>query len=131
AYVGGRGERRVAAERHEQLDTARGHVVGERAQRNELVLGADGDGGDVRDGRAGVPERGVHLVCERLHLRRLRLAGEDEAPPAVRTQVRGGGVDPAARDLLRRRRRGARDTDGGRERARDERDVDGSHPDTV
>ena len=63
---------------------------------------------------------------ERLDVGRLRLARDDEAPPAVAGEVAGHGLDPLPRQLIAGRRRRARDACGSRERARQRRDVGGT-----
>ena len=76
------------------------HVLDELRERRRLVGRSAGHGLGVGDGLAGVAERLVDRVRERVHGRRLRLAGDDEArcrgaPSGPRRRPRRR--DPSAR----------------------------------
>ena len=92
--IGRRGVDRVAADDDEQVDLAGVHVGDEIAQRVELIDRLGLDRSRVDDGLADVAERLVHRVRERVDRRRLTVAGDDEAAPAMRLQILGDGVDP-------------------------------------
>ena len=109
--VGRRGVDRIATEDDQGIDSAGAHVVDEIAKGLDLV-GRLGFGAlRVDDGGSDVPKRRVHRVSQRMHERRLRVAGDDKARAAVRLQIPGNGGDEslyAFRDGRRHRRRAAR-----------------------
>ena len=73
----------------------------------ELIDRLGFDRSRVDDRLADVAERLVHRVRERVDGRRLAVAGDDEAAPAMRLQILGDGVDrtSARRRTLTARRR--------------------------
>ena len=92
--VGRRGVDRVAAEDDEDVDPAGVHVGDELAQRLQLIDRRGLDRLGVDDRRAGVAERLVHRVRERVDGRRLAVAGDHEARAAMRLQILGDRGDP-------------------------------------
>jgi hypothetical protein len=89
-----RGEHRVAAEDHEQLDLPGVHRSDQLVERGRLVGRLRLDGGAVGDRRADVAERLVHRVGQRVDRRRLVLAGDDGRPAAVRLEIARHRSDP-------------------------------------
>ena len=107
-------EGRHAARRHVR------HELGQRLARG--ALGRRSRGLDVPDGLAGVAERLVDRVRERVDLRRLGLARDHEARAAVRLQVGGHRFDEGIG-----RRGGGDGSHGDRDRSREGLDLGRSH----
>ena len=85
--VGGRVEDRVSPQDQERSDLAGREVGDERAEGVEPDLGSRFDRLGIEDRSTRVPERPVQGVRERVDGGRLVIAGEDEAPPPVTTEV--------------------------------------------
>ena len=85
--IRGRREERVPADDDEHLDLPGVHRLHEIAQRRHLIGRVHFDRRRVRDRRPDVAERLVHRVRERMHRRRLIVAGDDEALAAARLQL--------------------------------------------
>jgi hypothetical protein len=91
------GRRRVdgiAAHDQQYVHSAGVHVGDEVANRRELIDRLRFDGLRVDDGLAGVAERGVHRVRERVDRWRLMISGDDEAGAAMRLEIFRNRVDP-------------------------------------
>ena len=92
--IGRRGVHGIAADDQQHVDLAGVHVGDEIPERGDLIDRLRFDRLRVDDGRARVAERGVHRVRENVDLRRLAVAGDDQARAAMRVQIFRDGVDP-------------------------------------
>ncbi|MCG3121215.1 MAG: hypothetical protein ALAOOOJD_04215 [bacterium] len=84
-----RGENRVAAKHEQHLDFSRFHVGRQLAQRFDLIRGSGFNRIRINHGFAGIAERVIHRMCQRMHRRRLLLACNHETRAAMVLQIAG------------------------------------------
>jgi hypothetical protein len=129
--IGGRGVDRIAAEHEQEADRSGVHLPDELLEGRQLIRRTDFGRLRVDDGRPDVAERIVHRVRERVHDRRLRVAGDDEAAAAGGLQVFHERSDPCARGVGDGAAAGARDAELRRNRAGDAFDLRGTEGEPV
>ena len=96
--VGGGGVGRVRAEDDEHLDRARLHLADQGREGRRLADRRRLGGIGVGHGRAHCAQGLVHRVGERVHRRRLRLAGDHQGPGPGPLQVLHDRSGPGVRD---------------------------------
>ena len=94
AAVGGRVIDRIAAEDEQSVDLRGVHRGDKLAHRLQLTCRLERDRRGVFDRRALVAELLVDRMHQRVHGRRLAIAGDDKRRPAMLQEVCNGGIEP-------------------------------------